>query len=1240
MPPGSLLAGMQDMRRMTQLRRATGSWLHAATVAEEWDEELIGTVLGEVLGLDKGKMLAERFRVHNDEVLPAFGKANPMERSEAENYLAKGPTPRVNGKVQVLVGSGMIPIIVMDTLLWLGDETRPARTIVRAEKRPGPVDLKERLQNVGGWKALLTTASAQWAKMVGAGESGGQKERYLALLWNVGESAGLALGLILEGCLDFATENIVDLSYRRGAIRVGATMEEVRESLGTTPHINRLTSALYVALAVSPLLLVRDDSALVAGTYTKGLGVYEHWRQGGNEYRLNTDHPLTKVETILWRLLVRMALGEITATQLLERFWDDEVVKQARDTETNPVYLDAWAWADDKKRETHTMNGGADDEMDAGRGGGIKGEEELRRGGSGEGAAAEEGMDVDKAGGGGQGGSGEGATVADRMDVDEADKAGSAGDGKSADKAAGDAGGAGNGGGESIASTGGGAGGKEVGGGGGGAVDAGTPKNSATGAVSSTDGGKETGGRGEGAGGGNAGGESVAATGGSAAAASGGGEITAEAAAQKSASTEAAGAGAGSDEKKGKKAVKGEEVVSTVRTRSMKAKEEGGDGKEEQKKSVYVEVGRGGVRKGKKGVKVKDGVGEWDGGMDFASGWLMVGGEKDDSDIVGWEGRRLRESTNLLEVEKSVQLVNETRVMGYQLGPRVEESREHDFTWRTAAGSTVDSEALLEMMNTEIKGVDGRPLICAESARNANPDLKPGKEQSCVLVSTRADFVALPARAQQRILRNRCILLVDAMDGPDPGFNLESLSLLRDPYALCDVQDPSYRTDLFERDIGRVGRLEQLLNTEARGGWASFNALQNPQENATIPMPPAFQAFATHERALTHCQTHEELPPVQLAWRHTRWGIAAMKGAKSSCHTDAIATAFIEKTGYKLIALAVPRDDLGEDVLTGNFASRHAFDVWEPRGAMEEFLRWEFFVLGPGQAFYMASTQIHWVLSLSECIAWGHHFHCVSTMGRSVQSTLHDAITNWATTNANHATARWLMIRIFIFECEHILKRRTILHVPDVRNKEELWDVVCLLSFVVLYPALDAASYESALEVVKGAAPAHRMDVDRFAELMVALGCARRLIEFIGKEYEWKAEKYRDFGEMVQHAVLWMACAMARYKRDWDGVKPSDDAAGGSEDDSGGEPEVAGDERDWAWKSAFTAVAFEGQLAVALGAWEVFAEMGSLEKYDRRVEYSLPAHFRALLAGKGEFDFFLPWSAEEMPGGLGDSLMH
>ncbi|KAJ7435102.1 hypothetical protein B0H11DRAFT_1937916 [Mycena galericulata] len=1107
------------------------------------------------------------------------------------------------------------------------------------------------------------------------------------------ESAGLALGLILEGCLDFTTERIVDLSYRRGASRVGATIEEVRDSLGTNPHINRLTSVLYAALAVSPLLLlVRDNSALVAGTYTKGLGVYKHWHQGGNKYQLNADHPLMRVENILWGLLVRMALGEITATQLLERFWNDEVVKQVWETETNPVYLDAWdmqiAWKDDDKRETHTMDGGADDGMDAGGvgggGGGIKGEEELLlvgippvelremdvnaegEGGSGKDAAAEEGMDVDKAdkaGDRGQGGSGEGANVADGMDVDEADKVGSTGEGTSTDKAAGDAvtgagmaeadGNADGGGGGAADVTaqefsnrcssidgwrkapptrvcrrmqrwvqwgrgggrwGGGRGaaadmgtpknavtgtvalmdgGKEVGGGGEGVGNAGTPKNSATDAVSLTDGGKETGSGGEGAGSSNVGGESVVATGGGVASASGRGESTADAAVQKNAAMEAVGGGAGSDEKK--KGKEGSEArrCSVDRADTLDEGKGGGQGwkggteeigdwfkvteffngwldlkttktliqeliefsmgyllpinlttepfgiylapslveglrelpegfpclvptpivnlleansplslERDQTRShdtsglgfdqphsqlnallvacyaslqrfkglmlssgiklasssltlvysypcvmIHALSSRGGGRKGgKKGEKVKgegDGVGEWDGGVDFFSGWLMSG--------------------NRLEVEKSVELVNATQVRGYQLGPRVEESQEHDFPWKMAVGSTVDVEALLEMLNTEIKGVDRCPLICAESAWNTNPDLKPEKEQSCVLVSMPADFVALPARTQQRILQNRCILLVDAMDGPDPGFNLDSLSLLRDPYTLCDyrvwalsiISDPSYRTDMWEKDIGHVGRLEQLLNTEAHGGWASFNTLQNPQENATIPMLPAFHWRGTH----TVGDCGNEGGKVVMSYGRNR---------------------------------NVPREDLEEGVLAGNFASWHAFNVWEPRGAMEEFLRWEFFVLRPGVALdsYMPSIQIHWVLSLSECIAWGHHFHCVSTMGRSVQSTLHDAITNSVTMNTSHATARWLMIWIFIFEVEHILKHRTILHIPDVRNKEELWDVVCLLSFVVLYPALDAVSYKGVLEVVKGAAPAHRMDIDRFAELTVALGCA------------------------------------------------------------------------------------------------------------------------------------------------------
>jgi hypothetical protein len=74
-------------------------------------------------------------------------------------------------------------------------------------------------------------------------------------------------------------------------------------------------------------------------------------------------------------------------------------------------------------------------------------------------------------------------------------------------------------------------------------------------------------------------------------------------------------------------------------------------------------------------------------------------------------------------------------------------------------------------------------------------------------------------------------------------------------------------------------------------------------------------------------------------------------------------------------------------------------------------------------------------------------------------------MTDSVTTNADHQTARSLLVRILIFQARHLIAGNSALHVPDLRKREQVFDLVNLMSFTVLFPALCSSSY-AYLEVI------------------------------------------------------------------------------------------------------------------------------------------------------------------------------
>ncbi|KAK7021859.1 hypothetical protein VNI00_017206 [Paramarasmius palmivorus] len=128
------------------------------------------------------------------------------------------------------------------------------------------------------------------------------------------ESTAFFINYMLQGHFDFPLlwKTLVN------ELKTAATREGVSCEIATNlPPITRLRQPLFLALAVSPLILLCDITPM-SSNLTR-LHMLRAWYHYGNE----RPAILRKVESLLWRELFRMARGEVTSTVALQTFMEE-----------------------------------------------------------------------------------------------------------------------------------------------------------------------------------------------------------------------------------------------------------------------------------------------------------------------------------------------------------------------------------------------------------------------------------------------------------------------------------------------------------------------------------------------------------------------------------------------------------------------------------------------------------------------------------------------------------------------------------------------------------------------------------------------------------------------------------------------------------------------------------------------------------------------------------------------------
>lgn len=117
-------------------------------------------------------------------------------------------------------------------------------------------------------------------------------------------------------------------------------------------------------------------------------------------------------------------------------------------------------------------------------------------------------------------------------------------------------------------------------------------------------------------------------------------------------------------------------------------------------------------------------------------------------------------------------------------------------------------------------------------------------------------------------------------------------------------------------------------------------------------------------------------------------------------------------------------------------------------------------------------------------------------MDKAVELTLHNVVANYASTNVEHDTARWLLVRVYIYQAQCLIDGESVEgHLPALTTPTGIIHLLYLQSFTILCTAFDTASYA---KLVEGCLPIRQ---DRFDEIRVAWKTAESLLIFVKQHF-------------------------------------------------------------------------------------------------------------------------------------------
>ncbi|KAJ7222161.1 hypothetical protein GGX14DRAFT_558260 [Mycena pura] len=460
-----------------------------------------------------------------------------------------------------------------------------------------------------------------------------------------------------------------------------------------------------------------------------------------------------------------------------------------------------------------------------------------------------------------------------------------------------------------------------------------------------------------------------------------------------------------------------------------------------------------------------------------------------------------------------------------------------------------DARKLKEIHDSQPKELeDGerKPLHTLRKAREL-PKGPPGRNESKIHVTTWKKWNNLTVRQQLGVLRYRYVLIsCRELANPLP-FTEEGLGRLTNPLGPAIIQDNGRRKNDEAAPIV-AGRACDLLTVAAIRDQGkrpdkgqALNLLASHLGNMPLPVP---QECWTEQTAATYLQRRSVVPRYILPQDDLKFAIFTNKGAVTWPHMNPFPTGFKIITGAKLWYVA--RD------LEGNIAQRQYFDGYDPGDSMLDRYTWECVHLDANVALLTNATTIHHVVTIEDSIGVGFRGVPITNITPCVFTILHTVLVPSLATNAGHEAARLILLKILQFVVLLIvdpysqsegMKRderydpRRIYggHLPDVTTKQGVVDLLALRSFAIIFLALDSQGYASLRDGALPVTEALCKEVEATWTLIAALD--RQLTNlYILVDDRPQSERVqplpKNFQEVAMIASLQMAGAMAKYHQD------------------------------------------------------------------------------------------------------------
>ncbi|KAK7030799.1 hypothetical protein R3P38DRAFT_3188499 [Favolaschia claudopus] len=195
---------------------------------------------------------------------------------------------------------------------------------------------------------------------------------------------------------------------------------------------------------------------------------------------------------------------------------------------------------------------------------------------------------------------------------------------------------------------------------------------------------------------------------------------------------------------------------------------------------------------------------------------------------------------------------------------------------------------------------------------------------------------------------------------------------------------------------------------------------------------------------------------------------------------------------------------------------------------------------------YMPAGTPHFVISLEDTIAHGLHSINAAQIQPTVFNVLHNFITEGAFANAEHHPIQLLLIRMFIYWVEILMRNPPLstIHSPNIHTGEGLLDLLTLYSYVILYPALLLDTYPLMKPTQAVFGTASVMSAEQYQEYKLALHHAVVLnrwmdMKFVIGETNTTSKRMlvhqatRTFDWLCDVSIVHMAGCLAQYRADW-----------------------------------------------------------------------------------------------------------